>query len=669
MDSWGVDPQTSPLAADWGQYFRNQAPDNIGWWASESSAPYSYSQGWSRNSGLDYHPGGRGEIYDPESGFGWQSTIADIDRFMLREFPELSDFSTAGWQTGGVGSVGQVAKDPGFGQFNKTPAVYAEMQAAAQKYGVPVNFLQAIIAKESSGDWASNSMVKHARGMRIHGYIGVFENAAKAWGFDFDRGIGNRAYQIEMLAGGLRRFYDQLHGQNPNYGWLNVAAYHYSGDPTGGSTPNDSWQHGSTQNYMAETQAWWQRLDRMAGNTWSNFSDIGQQTGIGSPQTEKWAPVNRYDNFVSGASQKYGVPANLIKAIMQFESNGNPNVVSPQGATGLMQVMPFHVNGNQAALYDPATNIDVGTRILMENYGRYGTWDMAAKAYLGFGVDAHGTTPSVYWSRVKANWDELNAGGSGMFGGQSGGGGLSLGMDGIWGGREAGISQEFGRTAWSTGDGAWMYDYAAGLGIPGGHPGLDISMPMNTPLYSPVSGTVIRSGGSGSFYNTVGQRYSSGSGELRIRLDNGHEVILGHMSQINVTPGTRVTPGMAVGVSGYPAGPHLHLEYRIPGQQTSTGWRAVDPRQYLTGGIIPGAHQEQYTGLGSQFMPMTYNNLLLAAAKGMPIPKTGTYASGGGSNSWNSYLRTLMSGQIPRTTSYTYTGPRGTTAPVLTGNE
>lgn len=267
MDAWGIDPQTSPLAADWGAYFKSEAPDNIAWWASDASPPYAYSQGWSRNSGLDYHPGGRGDIYDPVSSFGWQSTVGEIDRWMDMNHPELNPAFGAGWQTGGVGSVGQVAKDPSFGQFNKTPEVYAEIQAAAQKYGVPANFLQAIIAKESSGDWASNSTPAFARGMRIHGYIGVFENAAKAWGFDFNKGIGNRAYQIEMLAGGLRRFYDQLHAQNPNYGWLNVAAYHYSGDPTGGYTPGDSYQHGTTQNYMAETEAWWKRLDQMAGNT------------------------------------------------------------------------------------------------------------------------------------------------------------------------------------------------------------------------------------------------------------------------------------------------------------------------------------------------------------------------------------------------------------------
>src|SRR5690606_26982209 len=108
-----------------------------------------------------------------------------------------------------------------------------------------------------------------------------------------------------------------------------------------------------------------------------NFTSTGQGTGVGSPNNAQWAPVNQWDRMVAGASQKYGVPANLIKAVMRFESNGNANAVSPQGATGLMQVMPFHVGGDQSALFNPETNIDVGTRILMDNYRRYGSWEMA----------------------------------------------------------------------------------------------------------------------------------------------------------------------------------------------------------------------------------------------------------------------------------------------------
>jgi hypothetical protein len=104
---------------------------------------------------------------------------------------------------------------------------------------------------------------------------------------------------------------------------------------------------------------------------------------------------------------------------------------------------------------------------------------------------------------------------------------------------------------------------------------------------------------------------------------------------------------MPVGQSGYPAGPHLHLEYRIPNSNMSSNWEAVDPRLYIAGGIIPG-NQQTYTGIGSGYMPFTYKNLLLAGAKGMDIPQgSTTYASGGGSNSWNAMLRQLMSGQVP----------------------
>lgn len=666
MDTFGnqIDPfnlaSESPLAADWSSYFQDQLP-STGWWNSQP-VPYAYEQGWSNAPSYDYHPGGNGMMYEPVSSFGWQSIAGQLDAWHMKEFPELYDFSQS-WQQGGVSGVGTVAKDPSFGQFYKTPEVYAEIQAAAQKYGVPANFLQAIIAKESSGDWASNSMVKHARGMRIHGYIGVFENAARSWGFDFNKGIGNRAYQIEMLAGGLRRFYDQLHGQNPQYGWLNVAAMHYSGDPDMNYTPGDSYQHGTTRQYVAETESWWKRLDQMAGNTWSNFTSTGQNTGIGTINSQQWAGVNQYDSMVMAAAQKYGVPANLVKAIMRLESNGNRNAVSPQGATGLMQVMPFHVGGNQSVLFDPQTNIDVGTRILMENYRRYGTWEMAAKAYIGLGgADALGTTSSTYWQRVNQYWNELNAGSSGMFGGQpAANGGTSTPLSGIWGNVPVHISQEHGRTGFSAAN-PRMYNYSYGVLGYLGHPGIDVAMPLNTPLYSPVSGTVITSGGSGSYFNTEGTRYQSGMGELRILLDNGHQVILGHTSRITVPANSRVTAGMPVGFSGYPGGPHLHLEYRIPNPSFSSQWEAVDPRKYITGGIIPGTHQAPYMGLGSAYQPMTYKNLLLAGAQGQTIPQGATfYGSGGGSNAWNSALRQLMAGQVPfqGSTNYTFTYNQG----------
>jgi murein DD-endopeptidase MepM/ murein hydrolase activator NlpD len=143
-----------------------------------------------------------------------------------------------------------------------------------------------------------------------------------------------------------------------------------------------------------------------------------------------------------------------------------------------------------------------------------------------------------------------------------------------------------------------MYGYAAGLGVPGGHPGLDISMPGGSKLYIPVNGTVIYGGGSGSFRNASGD--GPGMGELRIQADDGTLVILGHMLNIPWRPGQRVTVGQLAGLSGGFNGDHLHLEVRVPGQ-TSTGWKAIDPRTYF------GNQSIAYGGSGPTGSTGSYN--------------------------------------------------------------
>ena len=82
--------------------------------------------------------------------------------------------------------------------------------------------------------------------------------------------------------------------------------------------------------------------------------------------------------FVAEASQRFGIPATWIRAVMRAESFGQVRAISPKGAIGLMQIMPE----TWAALrqryrlgadpYDAHDNIIAGAAYLRELHDRYG---------------------------------------------------------------------------------------------------------------------------------------------------------------------------------------------------------------------------------------------------------------------------------------------------------
>jgi soluble lytic murein transglycosylase-like protein len=76
------------------------------------------------------------------------------------------------------------------------------------------------------------------------------------------------------------------------------------------------------------------------------------------------APEDLEPHIVT-ASKRYRIPAPLVRAIMQAESNFDPNAVSPKGACGLMQLMPptaaeMYVKD----IFDEKENIEGGVRYL-----------------------------------------------------------------------------------------------------------------------------------------------------------------------------------------------------------------------------------------------------------------------------------------------------------------
>src|SRR5579862_8301650 len=76
------------------------------------------------------------------------------------------------------------------------------------------------------------------------------------------------------------------------------------------------------------------------------------------------APRFTLNEVIRAASRKYQVPAPFIKSIIAAESAFSPDVVSPKGAIGLMQLMPETAHQFGADPTIPEQNVDAGTNYL-----------------------------------------------------------------------------------------------------------------------------------------------------------------------------------------------------------------------------------------------------------------------------------------------------------------
>lgn len=118
----------------------------------------------------------------------------------------------------------------------------------------------------------------------------------------------------------------------------------------------------------------WQQLGSVSENIPTN-SEHSAYSGKSVPSS--------YNVLIEQASRKYGVPESLIKAVIDTESSFNPQVVSSAGAKGLMQLMDGTAQGlGVSDSFDPAQNIDAGTKYLSYQLKRFnGQEKMALAAY------------------------------------------------------------------------------------------------------------------------------------------------------------------------------------------------------------------------------------------------------------------------------------------------
>ncbi|MEN6375996.1 MAG: lytic transglycosylase domain-containing protein [Smithella sp.] len=93
--------------------------------------------------------------------------------------------------------------------------------------------------------------------------------------------------------------------------------------------------------------------------------------------------VNKFDEYISNASNKHNIDPALIRAVIKAESNFNHRAVSPVGAQGLMQLMPATASQlNVDDAFHPEQNIEGGVRYLSYLLKHYsGNLTLALAAY------------------------------------------------------------------------------------------------------------------------------------------------------------------------------------------------------------------------------------------------------------------------------------------------
>ncbi|WP_153077280.1 lytic transglycosylase domain-containing protein [Paraburkholderia bonniea] len=86
--------------------------------------------------------------------------------------------------------------------------------------------------------------------------------------------------------------------------------------------------------------------------------------------------------LIAEVSHAANIDSALLMAVIDVESGGNPQAVSPKGATGLMQLMPATGKRHGAAdLFDPRQNIMAGARYLHILMQQFGNIELALAAY------------------------------------------------------------------------------------------------------------------------------------------------------------------------------------------------------------------------------------------------------------------------------------------------
>jgi len=167
---------------------------------------------------------------------------------------------------------------------------------------------------------------------------------------------GHRALQIFVLIGSLMLA-----------PFAQAMLYVYRG-PNGEKMVTNIPQHGPGYKLIGKEETV-EKVSVFMGRKGPTAADAPLFTGVGTPgpYKRKWVNSSEYDQQIRVFASKYGVDPALVKAVIQVESNFDPDAVSRAGARGLMQLMPgtaamYSVGLQQ--IFHPQKNIEAGVRHL-----------------------------------------------------------------------------------------------------------------------------------------------------------------------------------------------------------------------------------------------------------------------------------------------------------------
>ncbi len=140
-----------------------------------------------------------------------------------------------------------------------------------------------------------------------------------------------------------------------------------------------------TEIYLSKLSEVQSRMDEFAaraGLTAPQFSGFLSKASAAQSVPVDVEAGTSYDGWIRQAASANGLDPDLVRAVIQTESDFRPDAQSSAGAQGLMQLMPSTANSlGVTDAFDPRQNIEAGTKYLSDLVQRFGDLRLALAAY------------------------------------------------------------------------------------------------------------------------------------------------------------------------------------------------------------------------------------------------------------------------------------------------